>query len=156
MTQLLRAAHMTDQNPPPPLRARPWKHPPDAGKASAPYGSYRFIFRLLGIPVLAVAGVLIYNGIRERLFLPECDSERAKKWIADVLKQLRLEPTAYTPIKTVSSNKNDVACSAVLPLPDGSSVAVDFTFYWQGDAANMKYSVARRPANEAPPTPPMR
>jgi hypothetical protein len=32
----------------------------------------------------------------------------------------------------------------VLPLPDGASVAADFTFYWQGDKANMKYSVARK------------
>jgi len=143
----------------PSLRARPWKRPPDSGKASAPRQSYRFIFRLLGIPVLAVAGVLVYNGIRERLYLPECDSERAKKSIADVLRQLKLEPTAYAPIKTVSATKNDVVCSAVLPLPDGSNVAVGFTFYWQGNTANMKYSVARRPANEAPPaspTPPMR
>jgi len=142
----------------PSLRARPWKRPPDSGKASAPRRSYRFIFRLLGIPVLAVAGVLIYNGIRDRLFLPECDSERAKKSIADVLKQLNLEPTAYTPIKTVSATKNDVVCSAVLPLPGGGFVALDFSFYWQGNTANMKYSVARRPATEAPtpPTSPMR
>ena len=128
----------------PSLRARPWKRPPDSGKASAPRQSYRFVFRLLGIPVLAVAGVLVYNGIRERLYLPECDSERAKKSIADVLRQLKLEPTAYAPIKTVSATKNDVVCSALLPLRDGANVAVDFSFYWQGDSANMKYSVARR------------
>ena len=140
----------------PSLRARPWKRPPDSRRASAPQKSYRFVFRLLGIPVLAVTGVLVYNGIRERLYLPECNSERAKKSIVDVLKQLNLEPTAYTSIKTVSSTKNDVVCSAVLPLPDGANVAVDFTFYWQGSAANMKYSVARRAAGEAPPTPPMR
>ena len=140
----------------PSLRARPRKRPPDSGSASVPRKSYRFVFRLLGIPVIAVAGVLVYNGIRERLYLPECNSERAKKSIVDVLKQLNLEPTAYTPIKTVSSTKNDVVCSAVLPLPDGANVAVDFAFYWQGNTANMKYSVARRAAGEAPPTPPMR
>jgi hypothetical protein len=140
----------------PSLRARPWKRPPDSGRASAPRKSYRFVFRLLGIPVLAVAGVLVYNGIRERLYLPECDSERAKKSIADVLRQLKLEPTSYAPIKTVSATKNDVVCSALLPLPDGANVAVDFTFYWQADTASMKYSVARRPANEPPPTPPLR
>src|ERR1700739_128417 len=123
---------MADDQPPS-LRARPWHRPPDSGKASAPYKSYRFVFRLLGIPVIAVAGVQVYNGIRERLYLPECDSERAKHSIADVLKQLKLEPTAFAPIKTVSSTKNDVVCSAVLPLPEGDNVAVDFTFYWQGD-----------------------
>ena len=146
---------MADDNPPS-LRARPWKRPPESGKASTPYSSYRFVFRLLGIPVIAVAGVLVYNGIRERLYLPECDSERAKKSIVDVLKQLNLEPTAYTPIKTVSSTKNDVVCSAVLPLPGGNSVAVDFTFYWQGDTAQMKYSIARKGTDSAPVTPPLR
>src|SRR5215469_12699427 len=125
----------------PSLRARPWKRPPDSRRASAPQKSYRFVFRLLGIPVLAVAGVLIYNGIRERLYLPECDSERARKSIVDVLKQLNLEPTSYAPIKTVSATKNAVECSAVLPLPDGANVVIDFTFYWQGSTANMKYSV---------------
>ena len=74
----------------PPLRARPWKRPPDAGRSSAPYSSYRFIFRLLGIPVLAVCGLFLYNGIHDRFFLPACDSSTAKRSLADVLKQLKL------------------------------------------------------------------
>jgi hypothetical protein len=102
------------------------------------------MFRLIGIPALAVAGVFIYSGLRDRLALPECDSDRAKHTLADVLKQLKMEPTKYEPIKTVSSTKNDVVCSAILPLPDGGNVAVDYTFYWQGDNANMRYSVARK------------
>ena len=102
------------------------------------------MLRLLGIPILAVAGVFIYSGIRDRLALPECDSDRAKKSLAEVLKELNYAPTKYQPITTVSATKDQVVCSAVLPLPDGSSVAVDFTFYWQGDKANMKYSVARK------------
>jgi hypothetical protein len=128
----------------PPLRARRWTRPPSIGTTASPQKSYRFVFRLLGIPILAVAGVFIYSGLRDRLFLPECDSERAKQSLAEVLKQLKLEPLRYEPIKTVSSTKNDVVCSAVLPLPDGASVAADFTFYWQGDKANMKYTVARK------------
>jgi hypothetical protein len=35
--------------------------------------SYRRTFRLLGIPILAVAGVLVYRGLQDRLVLPECD-----------------------------------------------------------------------------------
>jgi hypothetical protein len=138
------------------LRARPWKRPPDSGRASAPRKSYRFVLRLLGIPILAVCGVFIYRGIHDRLYLPECDSERAKKSIADVLKQLKLEPTTYAPIKTVSSTKNDVVCSAMMPLPGGGYVAVDYTFYWQGDTASMKYSVARKATNDLPVMPPLR
>jgi len=136
---------MADDNPPP-LRARRWTPPPSPDRRSPPRKSYRFVLRLLGIPIVAVIGVFIYSGLRDRLVLPECDSERAKKWLAEVLQEFKYEPTTYAPIKTVSSTKNEVVCSAVLPLPDGSSVAADFTFYWQGDKANMKYSVARRPS----------
>ena len=146
---------MTDQNSPP-LRARRWMPPPSAGGRSSPRKSYRFVFRLLGIPILAVAGVFIYSGIRDRLVLPECDSDRARKSLAEVLKQFQYEPTRYEPIKTVSITKDQVVCSAVLPLPDGASVAADFTFYWQGDKATMKYSVARRATDDLSITPPLR
>jgi hypothetical protein len=115
---------------------------PDSPSSSRP--PYRFALRILVIPVVAVVGVFLYSGIRDRLVLPECDSDRARKSLAEVLKELKYEPTKYEPIKTVSATKDQVVCSAVLPLPDGSSVTADFTFYWQGDKANMKYSVARK------------
>jgi hypothetical protein len=134
---------MTSDDPPP-LRARRWTPPPSADRPSSPRKSYRFVLRLLGIPALAVAGVFIYSGIRDRLALPECDSDRAKKSLAEVLKELNYAPTKYEPVTTVSATKDQVVCNAVLPLPDGSSVAADFTFYWQGDKANMKYTVARK------------
>jgi hypothetical protein len=134
---------MTSDDPPP-LRARRWTPPPSIGRSSSPRRSYRLVLRLLGIPILAVAGVFIYSGIRDRLMLPECDSDRAKKSLAEVLKELNYAPTKYQPITTVSTTKDQVVCNAVLPLPDGSSIAADFTFYWQGDKANMKYSVARK------------
>jgi hypothetical protein len=146
---------MTDDNPPP-LRARRWTPPPSVGRSSSPRKSYRFVFRLLGIPILAVAGVFIYSGIRDRIVLPECDSDRAKKSLAEVLRQFKYEPTTYAPIKTVSATKDQVACSAVLPLPDGGYVAADFTFYWQGDKANMKYTVARKATDDSAVTPPLR
>jgi len=134
---------MADDTPPT-LRARRWTPPPSVAGRSSPRKSYRFVFRLLGIPILAVAGVFIYSGIRDRLVLPDCDSDRAKKSLAEVLQQFNYQPTTYSPIKTVSATKDHVTCSAVLPLPDGSSVAADFTFFWQGDKASMKYSVARK------------
>jgi hypothetical protein len=146
---------MADDTPPP-LRARRWTPPPSAGRSSSPRKSYRFVLRLLGIPILAVAGVFIYSGIRDRIVLPECDSDRAKKSLAEVLQQFKYEPTTYAPIKTVSTTKDQVVCSAVLPLPDGSGVAADFTFYWQGDKASMKYSVARKAPDDSSVTPPLR
>jgi len=138
---------MTSGDPSPdpaPLRARRWS---PAG--STPPPSNRWIFRLIGIPALAIAGVLIYRGVQDRFFLPECDSSRAKTTLAGVLKDLKSEPLRYEPIKTVSSSKERVVCYAALPLPDGSSLDVDYTFFWQGSVADMKYSIARRPADNS-------
>ncbi len=98
----------------------------------------------MALRLIAVPLIVIYHGLRDRFFLPECDSERAKQTLADVLKQLKLEPVRYEPITMVSSSKTQVVCNATLPLPDGGSVAVDYSFYWQGSQANMKYSVARK------------
>jgi hypothetical protein len=107
-------------------------------------GSQRLAFRLLGLPILAVAAVFLYNGLRGYVVLPTCDSERAKQSLSEILKQLKLEPVRYEPIKTVSSSKEQVVCNAVLPLPAGGNVVADFTFYWQGDNANMKYTISKK------------
>jgi hypothetical protein len=124
------------------IRARRWSRPPaSSGDRPRPY---RFALRLIGIPAVAVAGVLIYRGLHDHFVLPECDSDRAKHSLSDVLKELRLEPTRYEPITTVSSDKDHVVCKAVLPLPDGSNVAIDYTFYWEGGNANMRYSISRK------------
>src|SRR5215469_14345275 len=94
----------------PPLRARPWRRPPETGRASASSNPYRFVVRLLAIPALAVCGLILYRGVKNHLVLPDCDSDSSKRWLADTLRQLKLEPTSYAPIKTVSSTKNDVVC----------------------------------------------
>jgi hypothetical protein len=150
---------MSEESPPPsppPIRARPWKRPPSDPLRPDRPRPYRFALRLIGIPAAAVAGVFLYQGLRAHFFLPECDSETAKHTLGDVLKQYRFEPTRFEPIKTVSSSKDEVVCNAVLPLPDGASVAIDYKFYWQGSTASMRYSVARQAAQPAPPTPPTR
>ena len=135
------------KSPPPkspaPIRARRWSpRPPPSGQPRP----YRLALRLIGIPVAAVAAVVIFSGLRDRLYLPDCASDRAKHTLAEVLTQLKLEPARYEPITTVSTSKEQTVCSAVLPLSDGGNVAIDFTFYWDGSKANMKYSVARQPA----------
>jgi len=104
---------------------------------------------LIGIPVLAVAGVLIYRGLYDHFVLPECDSGRAKDTLADILKQLKYQPLRYEPIKTVSSSKDQVVCNAVLPLADGANLNIDYSFFWQGSTAEMKYSISRRPAQRS-------
>ena len=41
------------------------------GSRSAPRTSNRLVFRLIAIPALAFAGVLIYRGVQERFTLPD-------------------------------------------------------------------------------------
>ncbi len=140
---------MTSDSSPPgkataPVRARRWSPP-----QPRPHRPYRTIVRLLGIPVLAVAGVILYRGLHARLVLPECDSEAAKQSLAQVLKQLKLEPVRYAPIKTVSSDRSQVVCNATMPLPDGGTVVADYTFYWQGHTADMSYTVHREAAKHS-------
>lgn len=140
--------------PPAPRRASRWSSP-----RSAPYSPYRLAFRLIGIPVIAVAAVILYRGLRAHFVLPECDSGSAKQTLAQVLKQLKFEPLRYAPIRTISTAGDKVVCHAVLPLPDKGSVVVDYTFYWQGDKANMSYTVHREAAQSSsllPPHPPRR
>jgi hypothetical protein len=135
---------MTESSPPKqsePIRARRWSGPASPPARPRPY---RMALRLIGIPAAAVAGVLIYRGVRDHFVLPACDSDRAKHSLADVLKELRMEPSRYDPIKTVSSTKDQVVCNADLPLAAGGSVLADFTFYWEGSVAHMKYSVSRK------------
>ncbi len=104
----------------------------------------RIAARLIAIALIGIVAGLLYYGLHDRFFLPECDSDRAKRTLSDILKQLKLEPSRYAPITPVSSSKTQVVCQATLPLPDGGKVAIDYSFYWQGSQANMRYSVTRK------------
>jgi hypothetical protein len=123
----------------PPLRARRWTTPPLPGRAS----SSRLLFRLIAIPALAFAGVLIYRGVQERVTLPDCDSSRAKSTLAQVLDPLKAEPLRDDAIRTVSSRKDEVACHVTVPAA-GATFSVDYSFFWQGHTAEMRYSISRQ------------
>ena len=141
-----------DDPPPnarPPLLARRWSAP----RSPPPNNSNRMLCRLIGVPALAFAGVLIYRGVQERFTLPDCDSSRAKKTLSTVLDQLKLGPLREDAIKTISSNKQQVACNVALP-GDGNVTNIDYTFFWQGSNVDMRYSISRRPASDPPATPP--
>jgi hypothetical protein len=103
----------------------------------------RWLLRLIAIPVLAGAGLLIYRGLQERFVLPECDSSRAKDTLTSVLTGLDSAPLRYEPIKTISRNDKEVVCNAALPLSDGATLNVDYRFFWQGSSAQMTYSISR-------------
>jgi hypothetical protein len=81
--------------------------------------------------------------------LPDCDSSRAKSTLADVLNQLKVEPLRDEPIKTISASQQQVVCNVVLPLSDGGTLNIDYTFFWQGNTADMRYSISRKPAQKS-------
>jgi hypothetical protein len=129
--------------------ARRW-----AATGSTAGRSYRTTLRLLAVPILAVAGVLVYRGLQDRFMLPACDSTRAKDTLADVFKQLKIAPLRFEPIQTISTSNAEVVCNALLPLADGASVNIDYRFFWQGSTANMKYSISRREPQNSAVSPP--
>ena len=104
----------------------------------------RWAARLIAISLIVIVAGLLYYGLYDRFFLPECDSDRAKRTLGDILRQLKLEPSRYAQITTVSSSKTQVICKATLPLPDGGNVVIDYSFYWQGSQANIRFSVTRK------------
>src|ERR1700722_9095763 len=115
---------------------------------------YRTALRLLAVPILAVAGVLVYRGLQDRFVLPACDSARAKDTLAEIFKQLKTAPLRFEPIKTISTSEAEVVCNELLPLADGASVNIDYRFFWQGSTANMKYSISRREPQNSVVSPP--
>ena len=142
---------MTEAPSPPPRRpARFTRWSVSSLPPASSLTSNRQLFRIIGIPALAFAGVLIYRGVAERLTLPACDSSRAKSTLSDVLKELKAGPLGDEPITTVSSSKDQVVCKVALALSGGDTLDVDYTFFWQGSTAEMKYAIARKPGVHAP------
>jgi hypothetical protein len=116
----------------------------------------RWIVRLVALPILAAAVFLLFNGLRDYLELPQCDSGHAKGWLDQALQPFNFGPPRYESIKTVSSSKQEVVCNAVLALPNGSNIAVDYSFYWSGNKVNMGYSVPLAGSGSSPPAVPTR
>jgi hypothetical protein len=114
----------------------------------------RLIIRLLALTALAGAAYLLFNGLRDYVELPQCDSDHAKKWLGQALDPFKFGPTRYESTKTISSSKQEVVCNAVLALPNGSNITVDYSFYWSGSKVNMRYSVPLTGSGSPPPTPP--
>ena len=137
------AADNPSLEPRKPIRASRWKPPPSPRATS----SRRLLVRLIAIPALAFAGVLIYRGVQDRFVLPACDSARAKSTLANVLDQLKVGPVSDEMIKTIATDKTKVVCNAQLPLAEGGTLNVDYNFFWQGSNAEMRYAISRRPAN---------
>ena len=117
------------------------------------------LFRLIGIPALAFAGVLIYRGVQDRFTLPACDSSRAKSTLNELLGQLKAEPLQEGAIRTVATSKQQVVCSVVVGQSGGGAFNIEYTFFWQGNSADMRYSISRKPPPDTttkPPEAPMR
>jgi len=144
------AADRSPPEPDKPIRASRWKPPP-----SPPARSNRLLFRLIGIPALAFAAVLIYRGLQDYFTLPACDSARAKSTLSNVLNQFKVGPVEDETIKAISTDKKQVVCNLVVPLTDGGTLNVDYTFFWQGSHAEMRYGISRKSKTATEPPPAM-
>ncbi len=69
-----------------------------------------------------------------------------------MIDQLKLGPLREDAIKTVSSDKKKVDCNVALPS-DGNVTNIDYTFFWQGSAVEMRYRISRRPTEDLPAPP---
>jgi hypothetical protein len=116
----------------------------------------RLILRLLALPAVAIAAYVMFNygGLRDYVELPQCDSDHAKKWLGQALDPFKFGPTRYESIKTIASSKQEVVCNAVLTLPNGYNIAIDYSFYWSGSKVNMRYSVPLTGSGSPPPAQP--
>ena len=116
----------------------------------------RLIVRILLLPILAGGAFVLfkYSGLRDYLELPQCDSDHAKEWLGQALQPFKFNQTGYESIKMISSSKQEVVCNAVLALPNGSNIAIDYSFYWSGNKVNMRYSVPLTGSGSPPPAPP--
>jgi hypothetical protein len=130
----------TPPGPPAPLRARRWSPPRTPSNNRS-----RLAFRLIGIPIIAALAAFLYYGLRPHFVLPECDSSTAKQTLAQILK----EPVGDAPIKTISSSKDRVVCSVVMPLSGGGNVGIDYVLYWQGSTVHIRYSIHRQAAQRS-------
>jgi hypothetical protein len=121
--------------------------PPAAPPAAAPSKSkkiYGWAITAGAVVIMIAGGVQVYEAVRENFVLPECDSKRAKDTLSNVFKEHKFEPLRYESVKTVSANDQEIVCNAVLPLPDGVNLVADYTFFWEGNTARIKYSLVRR------------
>lgn len=73
--------------------------------------------------------------------LPGCDSKRARDTLSNVFQANSLKPTRYNEVRTVSSGKDEVVCSATLATDGPGRIEVDYRFYKQD--GQDKYQVTR-------------
>ena len=99
----------------PPASRRPSRWP---SARSAPRTSNRLVFRLIAIPALAVAGVLIYRGVQRALHVAGMQFCRAPSRRCPMsLAQLEVEPLARRADQDrFRAASNQVVCNVVLPL----------------------------------------
>jgi hypothetical protein len=118
---------------------------PAAVPAAKPQGKfYRIAWGVAGVIFLILGVTQLYGVVKSYFVLPDCDSQQAKDTLSGIFKEHKFEPVRYESIKTVSSDKNQVVCNAVLPLPDGANLIADYSFFWEGSTAKIKYSMHRK------------
>lgn len=85
----------------------------------------------VGIMVAIVFGLITIAKIITWNDLPGCDSKVARDSLSDLFKQHKVEATGYNEIKTITAGKDEVTCSASLALKAGTTLSIDYRFFYE-------------------------
>lgn len=85
----------------------------------------------VGIMVAIVFGLITIAKIITWNDLPGCDSKVARDSLSDLFKQHKIEATRYNEIKTITTSKDEVTCSASLALKAGTTLSIDYRLFYE-------------------------
>jgi len=128
---------MTDQNSPPAPAA------PEPAKPPARNRILHWVRIVIAVVILGNFAIYAINKFVTRNDLSGCDSEEAKNGLSDVFTSKSVQAKRYNEIKTVSTSKEEVLCTASLTLEDESILEIDYRLYFENKGQMVQITAAR-------------
>ena len=110
-------------------------------------GQPKWLQVLIGIftaIILLIALLKLFDVISNFGSLPKCDASSTKNTLSDLNKSNNLNASSYNFIRTVSSGKDEVQCTAGLALRDGKTVEYDYRIYKEPSGTKVQITNWRR------------
>jgi hypothetical protein len=93
----------------------------------------RFVYPILAFVFIVVSLIRVYNFFFPSL--PSCDGSVARDTLSDIFKRDNLQASSYEQVKTLTTSKDELTCSASLKMSDGAIMEIVYRIYWQGKDA---------------------
>jgi hypothetical protein len=103
----------------------------------------RWVQIFTGIALIIIVGLIMIANYITKDDLPGCDSNDAKSSLSDIFKSKNIQATRYNEIKTVSTSKEEILCTASLTLQDASLLEIDYRFYFEDKTKKIQITAAR-------------